>query len=171
MDYTANNKSQVMGQCYYIVCPNLKWTCSLQCIMDMNLLYRYCLGRMMKPYLLFAILSFIVTLRSCQSNCEEQEPQESMQEERLNIDNFPRDFLKRYNDIDYDTFVGLMGRRSAGMNNLPPLKRDMDDIFVGLMGRRSSESSHLQSWRKEGYPQGRGAILFNKGKLRFRRGV
>ncbi|XP_061076267.1 tachykinin-3b isoform X3 [Conger conger] len=128
---------------------------------------------MMKPYLLFAILSFIVTLRSCQSNCEEQEPQESMQEERLNIDNFPRDFLKRYNDIDYDTFVGLMGRRSAGMNNLPPLKRDMDDIFVGLMGRRSSESSksHLQSWRKEGYPQGRGAILFNKGKLRFRRGV
>ncbi|XP_064162455.1 tachykinin-3b isoform X2 [Anguilla rostrata] len=116
----------------------------------------------MKPYLVFAILSFIVTLRSCQSSCEEQEPQESMLEERLNIDNVPRDYLKRYNDIDYDTFVGLMGRRSAG---------DMDDIFVGLMGRRSSESSHLQSWRKEGYPQGRGAILFNKGKLRFRRGV
>ncbi|KAJ8358720.1 hypothetical protein SKAU_G00152450 [Synaphobranchus kaupii] len=125
----------------------------------------------MKPYMLFAILSFIVTLQSCQSNCEEPEPLDSMLEERLTIDNLPRDYLKRYNDIDYDTFVGLMGRRSPGTNNLPPLKRDMDDIFVGLMGRRSSGSSHLQSWRKERYPQARAAILFNKGKLRFRRGV
>ncbi|KAJ8404640.1 hypothetical protein AAFF_G00335030 [Aldrovandia affinis] len=125
----------------------------------------------MRPYLMFAILSFIVTLRSFQSSCEEQEPDESMLEESLNIDNLPRDYLKRYNDIDYDTFVGLMGRRNAGKNNIPQHKRDMDDVFVGLMGRRSSESSHLHSWRKEEYPQGSGAIFFNKGKLRFRRGV
>ncbi|KAG7477451.1 hypothetical protein MATL_G00069800 [Megalops atlanticus] len=125
----------------------------------------------MRTCLLLAILSFLVTLRSCRSNCEELEPQDSVSEESLNIDSLPRDFLKRYNDIDYDSFVGLMGRRSAGTNNLPPLKRDMDDIFVGLMGRRSSESSHLRPWRKEDYPQMKGSIFFNKNKLRFRRGA
>ncbi|ROL50650.1 hypothetical protein DPX16_14894 [Anabarilius grahami] len=35
---------------------------------------------------------------------------------------------KRNNDIDYDSFIGLMGRRSAA---------NMNDIFVGLLGRRN----------------------------------
>ncbi|KAJ0064175.1 hypothetical protein NL108_001491, partial [Boleophthalmus pectinirostris] len=48
------------------------------------------------------------------------------------LDNLKRNILKRYSDLDYDSFVGLMGRRSAG-------KGEMHDIFVGLMGRRNSE--------------------------------
>lgn len=30
------------------------------------------------------------------------------------LENLKRTILKRYNDLDYDSFVGLMGRRGAG---------------------------------------------------------
>uniref|UniRef100_A0A4W4EBK6 Uncharacterized protein n=1 Tax=Electrophorus electricus TaxID=8005 RepID=A0A4W4EBK6_ELEEL len=49
---------------------------------------------------------------------------------------------RQYDDVDYDSFVGLMGRRSTG--NL-----DIDDIFVGLLGRRSSDSE----WESVGIKQ------------------
>ncbi|KAG7471869.1 hypothetical protein MATL_G00102590 [Megalops atlanticus] len=125
----------------------------------------------MRSGLLLAILSLTMTLRSCQSSCEEQEPHKSEPEESPSFGNFPRGFLKRYNGIDYDSFVGLMGRRSTGANDLPrPHKRDMHDFFVGLMGRRSSESGNVHPWRKE-HPERTGGIFFNKCKLRFRRGV
>ncbi|XP_038552641.1 tachykinin-3b [Micropterus salmoides] len=39
---------------------------------------------------------------------------------------------KRFDDIDYDSFVSLMGRRSAAH-----AKRDMDHIFTALLGRRT----------------------------------
>ncbi|KAK1795724.1 hypothetical protein P4O66_001205 [Electrophorus voltai] len=48
---------------------------------------------------------------------------------------------RQYDDVDYDSFVGLMGRRSTG--NL-----DIDDIFVGLLGRRSSDSD-IPPWAGE----------------------
>uniref|UniRef100_A0A3B3S3J8 Uncharacterized protein n=1 Tax=Paramormyrops kingsleyae TaxID=1676925 RepID=A0A3B3S3J8_9TELE len=32
-------------------------------------------------------------------------------QDRLRLNSHPQDYLKRYNDVDYDTFVGLMGRR------------------------------------------------------------
>uniref|UniRef100_A0AAR2JRZ2 Neuromedin-K n=1 Tax=Pygocentrus nattereri TaxID=42514 RepID=A0AAR2JRZ2_PYGNA len=47
---------------------------------------------------------------------------------------------RQYDDVDYDSFIGLMGRRSTGADAVPQLRRDMDDIFVGLLGRRSSDS-------------------------------
>uniref|UniRef100_A0A3B3ZZF9 Uncharacterized protein n=1 Tax=Periophthalmus magnuspinnatus TaxID=409849 RepID=A0A3B3ZZF9_9GOBI len=57
------------------------------------------------------------------------------------LDNLKRNILKRYSDLDYDSFVGLMGRRSAGKLNHFSLflTGEMHDIFVGLMGRRNSE--------------------------------
>ncbi|XP_071349446.1 tachykinin-3b [Trachinotus anak] len=50
--------------------------------------------------------------------------------------------LKRFDDIDYDTFVGLMGRRSAAKpnshRNIPmSRKRHMDHILTDLLGRRT----------------------------------
>ncbi|KAG8002689.1 hypothetical protein GBF38_015212 [Nibea albiflora] len=70
------------------------------------------------------------------------------------LDNLKRNILKRYSDLDYDSFVGLMGRRNAG---------EMHDIFVGLMGRRNSEPDN-GPWRRE-YPERRG-IFLNKCRLR-----
>ncbi|KAJ8265547.1 hypothetical protein COCON_G00146460 [Conger conger] len=125
----------------------------------------------MRSGLLLAILAVMMTIRSCQSSCEEQEPHKLESEERPGFSNFPRGILKRYNGIDYDSFVGLMGRRSAGSNDLPPpQKRDMHDFFVGLMGRRSSDSGSVRPWRSES-PGRTGRFFFNKCKLRFRRGV
>uniref|UniRef100_A0A4W5KE24 Tachykinin precursor 3b n=1 Tax=Hucho hucho TaxID=62062 RepID=A0A4W5KE24_9TELE len=109
-----------------------------------------------------AILTSLVILISCpmESDCEEEFYNSKLQ------DYISSDLThsKRYGDIDYDTFVGLMGRRSAG-------KRDMDDVFVGLLGRRSSRSAIPQPWREEEYPQPRGGILIKNGRLRFAPGV
>uniref|UniRef100_A0A673HX88 Tachykinin precursor 3b n=1 Tax=Sinocyclocheilus rhinocerous TaxID=307959 RepID=A0A673HX88_9TELE len=51
-------------------------------------------------------------------------------------------YEKRYKDIDYDSFIGLMGRRSAGTNRdtNSPFRPNMNDIFVGLLGRRNTVS-------------------------------
>ncbi|XP_042563519.1 tachykinin-3a isoform X1 [Clupea harengus] len=74
-----------------------------------------------------------------QSSCIEVEAQRSSSDNAPSIRNPPRELLKRYNDLDYDSFVGLMGRRSTDLEEIPsPVKREMHDIFVGLMGRRSS---------------------------------
>uniref|UniRef100_A0A8C7CF51 Tachykinin precursor 3b n=1 Tax=Oncorhynchus kisutch TaxID=8019 RepID=A0A8C7CF51_ONCKI len=109
-----------------------------------------------------AILILLVILISCpmESDCEEEFYNSKLQ--------FRQDYLsgdlthsKRYSDIDYDTFVGLMGRRSAA---------DMDGVFLGLLGRRSSRSAIPQPWGEE-YPQPRGGILINNGRLRFAPGV
>ncbi|KAF4112338.1 hypothetical protein G5714_007133 [Onychostoma macrolepis] len=59
-------------------------------------------------------------------------------------------YEKRYNDIDYDSFIGLMGRRSAGTNRdthlRPPFKPNMNDMFVGLLGRRNTVPA-IPTWR------------------------
>ncbi|XP_048856212.1 tachykinin-3b isoform X2 [Brienomyrus brachyistius] len=68
----------------------------------------------MKGCLLLAILFLKVSIQSCQSSYEDQEPQISSVEDRLRLNSHSQDYLKRYNDIDYDAFVGLMGRRSSG---------------------------------------------------------
>ncbi|XP_050930757.1 tachykinin-3b isoform X2 [Lates calcarifer] len=50
--------------------------------------------------------------------------------------------LKRFDDIDYDSFVSLMGRRSAAQlnsqRNFPmSRKRHMDNILAEFLGRRT----------------------------------
>ncbi|XP_046880772.1 tachykinin-3b [Hypomesus transpacificus] len=67
--------------------------------------------------------------------------------------------LKRFSDIDYDSFVGLMGRRYAG---------DMHDVFVGLFGRRSPETVP-RPLQNVGYPQPAGGFFIHKGRLRLQR--
>ncbi|XP_018615892.1 tachykinin-3a [Scleropages formosus] len=125
----------------------------------------------MRSALLLALLSLMMTLRSCRSSCDEQENYRSELEKSATFADVPGDRVKRYSDIDYDSFVGLMGRRSAGANNSPSsFKRDMHDVFVGLMGRRSSQTDEARPWRKENAER-RPGIFFNKCKLRFRRGI
>ncbi|XP_063065676.1 tachykinin-3a [Engraulis encrasicolus] len=103
------------------------------------------------------------------SNCIEVDSQRSSSDDTPSFRNPTRELLKRYNDIDYDSFVGLMGRRSTDAEEMPaPLKREMHDIFVGLMGRRSTDTGAGRPWRKD-YPGTRS--IFNKCKLRFRRGL
>ncbi|XP_023681415.1 tachykinin-3a [Paramormyrops kingsleyae] len=126
----------------------------------------------MRSSLLLAVLSIMMSFPSCQSSCEEQEIGEPHRSELeiqkgRGLSNIPRELLKRYSDIDYDSFVGLMGRRSSGTNNSPLRKRDMHDVFVGLMGRRSSQMDESRPWRQE-YPVRRVGIFFNKCKLRSR---
>ncbi|XP_053705598.1 tachykinin-3a isoform X2 [Synchiropus splendidus] len=89
------------------------------------------------PPLLLLLLLLQVTLGSVWSRCEE--PRRASSDERLNP--LQRLILKRYSDLDYDSFVGLMGRRSSDAEDVEtPEKREMHDIFVGLMGRRSSDA-------------------------------
>lgn len=35
-------------------------------------------------------------------------------QQTVGLDGLKRNILKRYSDLDYDSFVGLMGRRNAG---------------------------------------------------------
>ncbi|XP_066519635.1 tachykinin-3b [Hoplias malabaricus] len=83
--------------------------------------------------------------------------------QRDNTGSLSRRMERQYDDVDYDSFIGLMGRRSAGANAVPPLRRDMDDIFVGLLGRRSSEPG-IPPWRGK-----RRGYTMKNGKLRFQR--
>uniref|UniRef100_A0A3Q1EHC4 Tachykinin precursor 3a n=1 Tax=Acanthochromis polyacanthus TaxID=80966 RepID=A0A3Q1EHC4_9TELE len=116
----------------------------------------------MRRGFLLVTLFLIMKLRCSQSRCEEPGARRSASDV-----GFLRNILKRYSDLDYDSFVGLMGRRNADDNAVQsPQKREMHDIFVGLMGRRNSESDN-GPWRRE-YPDRRG-IFFNKCRLRFRR--
>nr|URP22654.1 tachykinin 3-like protein [Heteropneustes fossilis] len=128
--------------------------------------------------LLLVSLILLVETRLSESNCAEQETQRSSADESSSFRLAARNLLKRYHDIDYDSFVGLMGRRSADPaaaaaadddNDQSQRKREMHDIFVGLMGRRNSEDDAERPWRKD-YPETRG-LFFNKCRLRFRRGL
>ncbi|XP_029995260.1 tachykinin-3a isoform X2 [Sphaeramia orbicularis] len=122
----------------------------------------------MRRSVLLVTLFLVVKLRSSQSRCEDPGSRRSSSD-NLGLDNLKRNILKRYSDLDYDSFVGLMGRRSADENEVqPPQKREMHDIFVGLMGRRNSEPDN-GSWRRE-YPERRG-IFLNKCRLRFLQGL
>uniref|UniRef100_A0A8C1K3U4 Tachykinin precursor 3b n=1 Tax=Cyprinus carpio TaxID=7962 RepID=A0A8C1K3U4_CYPCA len=77
-------------------------------------------------------------------------------------------YKKRYNDIDYDSFIGLMGRRSTGTNRdtNSPFRPNMNDIFVGLLGHRNTVSA-IPAWRGER----RGNIFLKDRRLRFCCGV
>ncbi|XP_062871902.1 tachykinin-3a [Trichomycterus rosablanca] len=121
--------------------------------------------------LLLVLLILLVENRLSQSSCADEEAQRSASDESSSFRLAARNLLKRYHDIDYDSFVGLMGRRSADPadNIQPQRKREMHDIFVGLMGRRNSEDDTERPWRKE-YPEQRG-LFFNKCRLRYRRGL
>uniref|UniRef100_H2LTH3 Tachykinin 3a n=1 Tax=Oryzias latipes TaxID=8090 RepID=H2LTH3_ORYLA len=112
----------------------------------------------MRSGLLLVTLFIFVKLRYSQSRCEETASRRSTLGP-ISLEEFKRNLLRRYTDLDYDSFVGLMGKRNAG---------DMDDIFVGLMGRRSSEPEN-GPWRRD-YPDRRG-VLFNKSRLRFLQGL
>ncbi|KAM9351330.1 tachykinin-3a [Symphorus nematophorus] len=121
----------------------------------------------MRRGLLLVTLFLVLKLRYSQSRCEEPGSRRSTSDQTLGLDNLKRNILKRYSDLDYDSFVGLMGRRSAGESDehavQSPQKREMHDIFVGLMGRRNSEPDN-GPWRRE-YPERRG-IFLNKCRLR-----
>ncbi|ROL46943.1 hypothetical protein DPX16_20595 [Anabarilius grahami] len=85
--------------------------------------------------LLFLVL--VLETRWSESSCQQsQESQRSDSSETPSFRLSAHNLLKRYNDIDYDSFVGLMGRRNAG---------EMHDIFVGLMGRRSADPGNILS--------------------------
>uniref|UniRef100_A0AAY5K1J9 Neuromedin-K n=1 Tax=Esox lucius TaxID=8010 RepID=A0AAY5K1J9_ESOLU len=124
----------------------------------------------MRSGLLLVALFLAMKLRSSESSCEEPaagrfRTTADSEVSTPDLKILQRTLLKRYNDLDYDSFVGLMGRRSAG-------KREMDDVFVGLMGRRNSELGNMSPLRKETYPQTRrGGVFFNKCRMRFRRGL
>ncbi|KAM9429487.1 uncharacterized protein ACWYII_017597 isoform 2-T2 [Salvelinus alpinus] len=115
----------------------------------------------MRSGLLLVALFVAMKLHSSQSSCEEPAAgahRSTDSEEGPGLGNLQRTILKRYNGLDYDSFVGLMGRRSAG---------EMDDVFVGLMGRRNSELGNMRPLRKEVYPETRkGGLFFNKCRLR-----
>ncbi|KAL7864951.1 hypothetical protein AOLI_G00163710 [Acnodon oligacanthus] len=118
--------------------------------------------------LLFATLVLVLEARFGQSSCQDEEPQRPVSDEDPSFRLSTRNFLKRYNDIDYDSFVGLMGRRSADADEMPSQrKREMHDIFVGLMGRRSNGADTGRPWRREQpQPETRG-LFFNKCRLRL----
>ncbi|XP_026188947.1 tachykinin-3a [Mastacembelus armatus] len=123
----------------------------------------------MRRSLLLVTLFLIMKPRYSQSRCEELGPRRSTSDQDIGLDSLKRNILKRYSDLDYDSFVGLMGRRNADANAVqPPQKREMHDIFVGLMGRRNSEPDN-GPWRRE-YPEKRG-IFLNKCRLRFLQGL
>ncbi|RXN11743.1 tachykinin-3-like protein [Labeo rohita] len=103
--------------------------------------------------LLFLVL--VLETRWSESSCQQSESQRSVSSESPNLRLSAHNLLKRYNDIDYDSFVGLMGRRNADTDDIPPQRKKT--------GR---------PWRKD-YPEtsASGGIFFNKCKLRFRRGL
>ncbi|KAG7521440.1 tachykinin-3 isoform X1 [Solea senegalensis] len=123
----------------------------------------------MRRGLLLVSVFLIMKLDFSQSRCEEPGSPRSTSDQNTGLANIKRNILKRYSDLDYDSFVGLMGKRNADANIIQsPQKREMHDIFVGLMGRRNSESDN-GPWRRE-YPERRG-IFLNKCKLRFLQGL
>uniref|UniRef100_A0A1A8EYH1 Tachykinin 3a n=1 Tax=Nothobranchius korthausae TaxID=1143690 RepID=A0A1A8EYH1_9TELE len=124
----------------------------------------------MKRGLLLVTLFLFMKLRHSQSRCEETGLRRSSSEQQtVNLEDLKRNILKRYTDLDYDSFVGLMGKRNADVEDeQSPQKREMDDIFVGLMGRRNSESDGVP-WRRE-YPDRR-RIFLNRSRLRLLQGL
>ncbi|XP_061532916.1 tachykinin-3a [Phycodurus eques] len=125
---------------------------------------------MRRSFLLVSLL-LLVKLRCSQSRCEEPESRKTTSLHQTLGLNYPKpNLIKRYSDWDYDSFVGLMGRRDAAGENIVqhPQKREMHDIFVGLMGRRNSEPDN-GAWRRT-LPERR-RIFVNKCRLRFLQGL
>ncbi|XP_077434917.1 tachykinin-3a isoform X1 [Vanacampus margaritifer] len=125
----------------------------------------------MRRSFLLAFLLLLVKLRCSQSRCDDPESRKPTSlQETLGLNNPKVNLMRRYSDLDYDSFVGLMGRRDAADANAVqhPQKREMHDIFVGLMGRRNSEPD-TGPWRRA-YPERRG-IFVNKCRLRFLQGL
>ncbi|CAI5647485.1 unnamed protein product [Oreochromis niloticus] len=122
----------------------------------------------MRRGLLLVTFFLVMEFRYSRCRCDEPGSRRSTSD-TIGLENFKRNILKRYNDLDYDSFVGLMGRRSAEPDaEQPPQKREMDDIFIGLMGRRNAETDN-GPWRRE-YPERRG-IFLNKCRLRLLQGL
>ncbi|XP_059920414.1 tachykinin-3a [Gadus macrocephalus] len=123
-------------------------------------------AKKMRISLVLVTLFLVMKLRSTQSRCEEPGSRRPLSDPSL-VNR--RNIVRRSSDLDYDSFVGLMGRRNTeAANELPSAnKREMHDIFVGLMGRRNSETDD-GPWKKTD-PERRGVFL-NKCRLRFRRG-
>ncbi|CAL8366733.1 unnamed protein product [Lota lota] len=113
----------------------------------------------MRISLVLVTLFLVMKLRYTQSRCEEPGSRRSLSDVGVKARKLQLRGVGRFSDLDYDSFVGLMGRRST--------EGEMHDIFVGLMGRRNSETDN-GPWRKT-YPERRGVFL-NKCRLRFRRG-
>uniref|UniRef100_A0A3B5JWI6 Tachykinin-3-like n=1 Tax=Takifugu rubripes TaxID=31033 RepID=A0A3B5JWI6_TAKRU len=122
----------------------------------------------MRRGLLLVTLFLLMKLRCSQSRCEETGSRSSTSDQTVGLDSVKRNILKRYSDLDYDSFVGLMGRRNASEISFLMALRELHDIFVGLMGRRNSESDN-GPWRRE-YAERRGVFL-NKCRLRFLQGL
>ncbi|XP_056280109.1 tachykinin-3a [Pseudoliparis swirei] len=125
----------------------------------------------MRRGLLLVTLFLIMKLRHSQSRCEEPGSRRATSDfqKTTGLDSLKRNSLKRFSDLDYDSFVGLMGRRAADANAVQaPQKREMHDFFVGLMGRRNSEPDNGPSRRE--YPERRG-MFPNKCRLRFLQGL
>ncbi|XP_059185315.1 tachykinin-3b [Centropristis striata] len=70
--------------------------------------------------------------------------------------------FKRYQDIDYDSFVGLMGRRSPAQPN-----RHTDQILADLLRRRTITGMACPC--DEEYLQTTGSRLISQGRQRFQR--
>ncbi|XP_028309342.1 tachykinin-3a isoform X2 [Gouania willdenowi] len=124
----------------------------------------------MRGGLLLMTLLLIVKLHHSLGGCDEHRTRRSTSE-NIGSDKYKRSISKRYSDLDYDSFVGLMGRRNAEPDNeeeATPQKREMHDIFVGLLGRRNSESGN-GPWRRDN-PERRG-IFLNKCRLRLLQGL
>ncbi|XP_061592150.1 tachykinin-3a isoform X1 [Cololabis saira] len=122
----------------------------------------------MRKGFLLVTLFLVMKLRCSQSRCEETGARRSTLDQTITLEDLKRNILKRYSDLDYDSFVGLMGKRNAEEDSVQSQKREMDDIFVGLMGRRNSEPDNVP-WRRE-YPDRRG-IFLNKSRLRLLQGL
>uniref|UniRef100_A0A8C4FD10 Tachykinin precursor 3a n=1 Tax=Dicentrarchus labrax TaxID=13489 RepID=A0A8C4FD10_DICLA len=113
----------------------------------------------MRRGLLLVTLFLVMKLRYSQSRCEEPGSRRSTSDQTLGLDNLKRNILKRYSDLDYDSFVGLMGRRNAE---------------PGECGKSQKSNIHNSPvdngpWRRE-YPERRG-IFLNKCRLRFLQGL
>ncbi|XP_061664004.1 tachykinin-3a isoform X1 [Syngnathoides biaculeatus] len=125
---------------------------------------------MRRRFLLVSLL-LLVKLRCSQSRCEEPESRKTTSlQQSLGLNYAKPKLVKRHSDWDYDSFVGLMGRRDAADKNTVqhPQKREMHDIFVGLMGRRNSEPDNTH-WGRT-LPE-RKRIFVNKCRLRFLQGL
>ncbi|XP_035993528.1 tachykinin-3a isoform X2 [Fundulus heteroclitus] len=122
----------------------------------------------MRRGVLLVTLFLIMKLRASHSRCEDTGLRRPSSEQTIRLEDVKRNILRRYTDLDYDSFVGLMGKRNAEEDVESPQKREMDDLFVGLMGRRSSDSDN-SPWRRE-YPDRRG-IFLNKSRLRLLQGL
>uniref|UniRef100_A0A668AUY4 Tachykinin precursor 3b n=1 Tax=Myripristis murdjan TaxID=586833 RepID=A0A668AUY4_9TELE len=104
--------------------------------------------RVGNSWTLAALAALVILSCPVKSWCKEQTHKSPSQNKPESL---PGDFadFKRFDDLDYDSFIGLMGRRIAGKKKKKKFSgihtaRDMDDVFVGLLGRKRSKPSECQ---------------------------